>query len=393
VGNTAPGSNPFGQDSGPLPSYNIDPSEYPSFCVIRIDELLGFPYFNHKGPSGTEGYPAYTPRICKCSDTTGNSTACNEFNMISGFVLFDSTDLEAIIEFAVTVKKLGDLNEMVFNATYASLSFANGQNDPSQRFYALTGYNSNTTTYQNYHYMGKPEWRKTAYRFCGRGCLGLVAVNFFDTYSTAVNGDYHQVVNGSCRDTFTLNESAWQSLYANPPTILTQDYWKCRYLFKDNVINAIGVGSGTAGALVPLAIIVFSILIEYLGFRKAVLRSEMYTARELDKATEYWASHLLILRDIEETRKNQGIAPSACTRDFIQMLEESDCFVEELDEDVDFYKRRAAKAQLPEFLKTMKHPEGHGAGRGDEEVAGGRGVGGDRLPGVGDNAAKAHGSY
>ena len=60
--------------------------------------------------------------------------------MISGFVLFNSGDLQAIIEFAVSVQLLGDLNTMVYNATFAALSFANGQADPSQRFYALTDY-------------------------------------------------------------------------------------------------------------------------------------------------------------------------------------------------------------------------------------------------------------
>ena len=64
--------------------------------------------------------------------------------MISGFVLFDSSDLQSIIEFAVSVQLLGDLNTMVYNATFAALSFANGQADPSQRFYALTDY-SNTS--------------------------------------------------------------------------------------------------------------------------------------------------------------------------------------------------------------------------------------------------------
>ena len=171
--------------------------------------------------------------------------------------------------------------------------------------------------------MQTDSWRANSYQFCGHGCLGLVAVNFFDTYSTAVNGDYHQVQNGSCRNTFSLNESgrllqpslwsclsssepasnsvptAWERLYASPPTQLVQDYFKCKNKFQDNVINAIGVGSGTAGAIIPVGIFIIAWIIGKLGFEAAELREDLYTEEEMSRATKYWATHLLILRDIE----------------------------------------------------------------------------------------------
>lgn len=52
-------------------------------------------------------------------------------------------------------------------------------------------------------------WRASAYSFCTNGCLGVVVVNSFDTYNTAVNGAFHQVVNGSCNDVFTIPSAAW----------------------------------------------------------------------------------------------------------------------------------------------------------------------------------------
>ena len=137
--------------------------------------------------------------------------------MIAGFVLFDSSDLQAIIEFAVSVQLLGDLNTMVYNATFAALSFANGQADPSQRFYALSGFGNTTQQYKGFTQMQTDSWRSNSYQFCGHGCLGLVAVNFFDTYSTAINKDYHQVQNGSCRNTFSLNESGMIDVFLCMP--------------------------------------------------------------------------------------------------------------------------------------------------------------------------------
>ena len=55
-----------------------------------------------------------------------------------------------------------------------------------------------------------------------------------------------------------------------------------------------------------------------------------------------------------DARRRQGKPQSACTRDFVQMLEESDAYVEELDEDLEFYKIRTNKPKLPSFLKNLE---------------------------------------
>ena len=55
-----------------------------------------------------------------------------------------------------------------------------------------------------------------------------------------------------------------------------------------------------------------------------------------------------------DARRRQGKPQSACTRDFVQMLEESDAYVEELDEDLEFYKIRTDKPKLPSFLKNVE---------------------------------------
>ena len=93
--------------------------------------------------------------------------------------------------------------------------------------------------------------------------------------------------------------TAWEKLYASPPTQLVQDYFKCKNKFSDNVINAIGVGSGTAGAIIPVGIFLIAWIIGKLGFEAAEMRGDLYTEEEMARATKYWATHLLILRDIE----------------------------------------------------------------------------------------------
>ena len=151
----------------------------------------------------------------------------------------------------------------------------------------------------------------------------------FDSYSTAVNEDYHQIVNGSCKDTFSMNETAWQNTYNNPPTVLVQDYYKCKYTLQNSVINAIGVGSGTAAALIPAAIIIWIIIIQSCGFKKAVLRKELYTERELDHAKNWWATQMLIMRDLHFTRKRTNGPPlNAATKAFVDLMLDSDHNVE-----------------------------------------------------------------
>ena len=67
-----------------------------------------------------------------------------------------------------------------------------------------------------------------------------------------------------------------------------------------------------------------------------------------------------------DARRRQGKPQSACTRDFIQMLEESDSYVEELDEDMEFYKIRSNKPKLPSFLKNMEDEKSEERGKEEE---------------------------
>ena len=84
-----------------------------------------------------------------------------------------------------------------------------------------------------------------------------------------------------------------------------------RYSLKDNVITGLGVGSGTAASFVPIAAMVIVTLFGVLGFQQAKLRTDCYSEREMRRATEYWAVHLLVLRDLDmhRNRNNQDRYP------------------------------------------------------------------------------------
>ena len=60
--------------------------------------------------------------------------------------------------------------------------------------------------------MQNTSWRTNAYTWCTNGCLAVVSVTSFDSYDTAVNGDFHQVTKAArgCR--------ALPPTFSHPPT-------------------------------------------------------------------------------------------------------------------------------------------------------------------------------
>jgi hypothetical protein len=42
-----------------------------TFCLIKINNVLGYPFFMHYGPAGTAGYNMFTPQRCLCGEKSG----------------------------------------------------------------------------------------------------------------------------------------------------------------------------------------------------------------------------------------------------------------------------------------------------------------------------------
>jgi hypothetical protein len=127
---------------------------------------------------------------------------CNEFDIISGFVLFKANDVQNIIRFDQAVD---NINKVAYDAAFASINLSNGQAVTNKAVAKTAG----DATVFALNKLEDSAWRSSAYGFCTHGCLGVVVVNSFDTYNTAVNGAFHQVVNGSCNDVFTIPSASW----------------------------------------------------------------------------------------------------------------------------------------------------------------------------------------
>ena len=72
-----------------------------------------------------------------------------------------------------------------------SLSLVQGAPDGPN--YGLTDYTVGSPEYTAFLLMQTSPWRASAYKWCTNGCLGVVSVTSYDSYDTAVNGEFHQV--------------------------------------------------------------------------------------------------------------------------------------------------------------------------------------------------------
>jgi hypothetical protein len=141
-------------------------------------------------------------------------------------------------------------------------------------------------------------------------------VNSYDAYNTAVNGDFHQVVNGSCQNSFTISDDAWSRAQETPPTALTTGYYKCSYTALDTFVTAIGTAEGTASILIPILFITILCLASISPFSKRRMFNSIYTQEERDKVTCYLATHLLLQRDADTTYHESETSYLDSQRDF-----------------------------------------------------------------------------
>ena len=165
-------------------------------CFVDISgRTLVLPVFNHYGDTNS-----LVPDYCDCK-TNGHSEQCNQFVLLSSYVVFNTSTLEGNIKYLVTaVSKWGNydkFNRAAYNATFAAAAMANNRFDPI---------------------LNTSSWRRNAFQFCnisGYGGLksvplcSVVVFNSFDFTSQQVS-DYHFALrNGSCSNSFTIDEDLW----------------------------------------------------------------------------------------------------------------------------------------------------------------------------------------
>lgn len=253
------------------------------FCLVIWNELAyGFPLFTEFGANGT------FPQPCSCTDDTGTSAACNEFNLLTGFLFFnlpfdDSTAYLLDLVFASTSNQAIVAN--AHNAMVASI-LSSSFGDSSQFI--------NET------------FRSEAYDWCnvsGVGC-SIFAYNMKDPY-TQINNYYLQIFEASCSDTLYY-AGAMTKLGNIAPVPLEEKYFECTSTVWNALINSIGVATGTASLFLPMFILMFVWIANYMksSSKKAELRR--YTQDDRDGIIDALALQLLLVRDKSMHRMNRS---------------------------------------------------------------------------------------
>lgn len=232
----------------------VQPGMAPVYCVVHVsDSLELFRYcligLDHGGDHLHLMYPVFNnvniidpaEPYCSCSDPTGTgrSAGCSTFDFMLGLIAFDS-------EVHSTFAKFGDealrrnvtlnyiINERAFDPLYLSLF-----NTSEVAGAALA-------------------------EFCGAYCT-MLSLFIGDTSRFAIRevSEYYFTLNNvSCVPSFTIPDSAWAALAANPPQPLLRPFFECYSSKWSNFQAAVGVSVGNTSLLMSI----FSLLMIPLVF-------------------------------------------------------------------------------------------------------------------------------
>ena len=61
------------QDVHIASSATVSQEASPTFCMVKMNNLLGFPFFLHYGPAGSLSFNTFEPQRCLCGDSSGTS--------------------------------------------------------------------------------------------------------------------------------------------------------------------------------------------------------------------------------------------------------------------------------------------------------------------------------
>ena len=194
----------------------------------------------HRGANTTDPVP------CDCA-SNGNSTACDDFNLLLGLIVFDHKSQPSLIAgYPEAFQPIIPFLEVFYVPPLFPAKSANRQSF-YPAFAAMFGQNSTK--------MQSASWRSEAYSYTSTtfGTGSIIAISSFSNIQSGVTPDNLQLQDGACADQIsTVN---FKNFYTNSWGPLVETYYQCTMSFSDAVLNAAGIASGTAGLLVPVGLL------------------------------------------------------------------------------------------------------------------------------------------
>lgn len=309
--------------------------------------------------SATTSYSKYAPVPCNCSSTTGRSTYCSTFDFVSGLVMFGAKDgklrsmqqqftsimdmVTGTISYTPTTlpvsspvsppapgaptlasrrptapptpsptmtpshtpssapstsrqtrsgSNITSVNSLVYDAVFQALTLSNGKD-------AKVNTSSLSTRDQTaYKVLKSSTFTAKSYDFCSGVCY-IIAVNFYDPYDQYINPHFLEVDAGSCKDSFSAPDAAWDKWRSTAFETLVETFYVCTAFESDAWINAVGITVGNLGAITPIIILLVIILGYIVQFER--IESSRFTypydTTTRTKLLDELASYYLKLRD------------------------------------------------------------------------------------------------
>lgn len=189
------------------------PPPYPTeLCVLVLagvqQKYVGLPLLTHGGfNAGSKFYP------CDCSDISlSSSTECNEFNFLSGYMVFnhnftsnglESELLQVFLHLITAYGSYKEFNDAMAPALLLVEGIITRVETPDQgaALNALSPCAVNYTTSDN------------PFHASGTFYCSVVMFQSWDHIDHRVSENHFQLPNGSCRDTFTIPTENWFDLF------------------------------------------------------------------------------------------------------------------------------------------------------------------------------------
>ena len=234
-------------------------------CLLRVGSSYGIPYLVHRGANTTDPVP------CDCA-SNGKSTACDDFNLLLGLIVFDHKSRPALIAgYPEAFQPIIPFLEVYYVPPLFPAKLANRLSF-YPAFAAMFGQNSAK--------MQSASWRSNAYSYTNTsfGTGSIIVISSFSSIQSGVTPDNLQLQDGACADQIsTVN---FKKFYTNSWGPLVETYYQCTMNFGDAVLNAAGIASGTAGLLVPVGLLCVMYLCMACG-AVSMLRSN--STKEVDE--------------------------------------------------------------------------------------------------------------
>ena len=210
-------------------------------CLLRVGNSYGIPYLAHRGANKT------FPETCDCTTSKGLLSTCDDFNMLLGLIVFDHKSKPSLIAgYPEAFQPMIPFLEVYYAYPPVSAKLANRYS-----FYPAFAAMFSDKSAQ----MQQPSWRQDKYLYTNTsfGTGSIFVFNSFSNIQSGVTADNLQLTDGACAD--QIYSQNFYKFYGNTWGPLVETYFQCTMMFSDAVLNAAGIASGTAGLIVPVAIL------------------------------------------------------------------------------------------------------------------------------------------